>query len=105
VVKIRAAHLTAVACSYLLPGEIRSGTTVNPSLQHRGPRVLAASAVLTVAFTFLAAQVDFVRRNRIGLTAERYWWPQLLRIWLPGFGLALVLGLLAFVLHRRARRA
>jgi hypothetical protein len=78
---------------------------VNASPQQRSPRLLAALAVLAVAFTFLAAQIDFVRRNRIGITPERYWRPQLLRIWLPGIGLALLLLVLAFVLHRRGRRA
>ena len=78
---------------------------MNSSPLKRSPRVLASVAVLAVAFTFLAAQVDFVRRNRIGITPERYWRPQLLQIWLPGLGLALVLLVLAFVLHRRGRRA
>jgi hypothetical protein len=79
--------------------------TVNASPQQRSPRVLAALAVLAVAFTFLAAQIDFVRRNRIGIAPERYWRPQLMQIWLPGLGLALLLLVLAFALHRRGRRA
>ncbi|HEY5283885.1 MAG TPA: hypothetical protein VIM14_13925 [Polyangia bacterium] len=78
---------------------------MNSSPQQRTPRVLASAALLAVALTFLAAQVDFVRRNRIGIDPERYWRPQLLQIWLPGLGLALVLLALAFVLHRRGRRA
>jgi hypothetical protein len=78
---------------------------VNSTPQQRSPRVLAALALLTVAFTFLTAQIDFVRRNRIGITPERYWRPQLLQIWLPGMGLALLLLVLAFVLHRRGRGA
>ena len=78
---------------------------MNSSPLKRSPRVLASVAVLAVALTFLAAQVDFVRRNRIGITPERYWRPQLLQIWLPGLGLALALLVLAFVLHRRGRRA
>jgi hypothetical protein len=97
--------LTAAGCSYLLPAEIRLGFTVTPSPQQRSPRVLTALAVLAVALTFLVAQVDFVRRNRIGITPERYWRPQLLQIWVPGIGLALLLLVLAFVLHRRGRRA
>jgi len=78
---------------------------VNSSPQQRSPRVLAAVALLAVACTFLAAQIDFARRNRIGITLERYWWPQLVQIWLPGIGLSLVLLVIAFVLHRRGRRA
>lgn len=67
--------------------------------------MLASLAVLAVAFTFFAAQIDFARRNRIGISPERYWWPQLTQIWLPGLGLAAVLSLAAFLLHRRSRRA
>ena len=78
---------------------------MNASPQQRSPRVLAALALLAVAGTFLAAQVDFARRNHIGITPEHYWRPQLLQIWLPGLGLSLVLLVLAFVLHRRGRRA
>jgi len=71
----------------------------------RAPRILAAIALLTVAATFLLAQIDFARRHHIGIAPGRYWTPQLLQIWLPGLGLALILVALAFVLHRRGRRA
>ncbi len=67
--------------------------------------MLASAALLATAATFLFAQVDFARRHRIGIAPERYWKPQLLQIWLPGLGLALVLAVLAFILHRRGRRA
>jgi hypothetical protein len=69
-------------------------------------RVLAALAVLTVAGTYLAAQIDFLRRHTLGfppVEPKRYWWPQVTHIWLPGLGAALVLALAAFVLHRRNR--
>jgi hypothetical protein len=82
---------------------------VNPTPSSRAardvPRILASAALLTVALTFLLAQVDFVRRNHIGIAAERYWRPQLLRIWLPGLCIALGFCCVAFVLHRRGRRA
>jgi hypothetical protein len=97
--------LTAACRSYLLPAEIGLGITLTPSPLKRSPRVLASLAVLAVASTFLAAQIDFVRRNRIGIAPERYWRPQLLQIWLPGLGLAFLLLVLAFVLHRRGQRA
>jgi len=67
----------------------------------RGPRIVASLALLSVAATFLAAQIDFARRNRIGIAPERYWWPQLRQIWLPGLAAALALAAIAFVLHRR----
>jgi hypothetical protein len=70
-----------------------------------GPRVFASLALLSFAATFLAAQIDFARRNHIGIPAERYWWPQVMQIWLPGLGLALVLAAVAFLLHRRRPRA
>jgi hypothetical protein len=72
----------------------------------RGVRLLAALAVLTLAGTYLAAQVDFLRRHTLGfppIEPKRYWLPQVTHIWLPGLGAALVLGLAAFVLHRRNR--
>jgi hypothetical protein len=61
--------------------------------------------VLVAAATFLAAQVDFVRRHHVGMSAEQYWKPQFIRIWLPGLGATLLLGALVFVLHRRGPRA
>lgn len=76
--------------------------TTSPS--QRIPRIVASLALLVMPLTFLAAQVDFLRRYKFGIAPERYWLPQLLRIWLPGLGLTLVLGTLAFLLHRRSRR-
>ncbi|MBN2577186.1 MAG: hypothetical protein JXP73_21675 [Deltaproteobacteria bacterium] len=76
-----------------------------PPTAKRAPRILAGLALLALAATFLLAQIDFARRHRIGIAPERYWWPQLLQIWLPGVGLALVLAGLALLLHRRGRRA
>ena len=74
---------------------------MNTSPKPRGPRIFASMALIAFAATFLAAQIDFARRNHIGISAERYWRPQLLQVWLPGLGLALVLAAVAFVLHRR----
>jgi hypothetical protein len=72
----------------------------------RRARVLAALAVLTVAGTYLAAQVDFLRRHTLGfppIEPRRYWLPQVTHIWLPGLAAAVVLAAAAFVLHRRNR--
>jgi hypothetical protein len=69
-------------------------------------RVLAALSVLTVAGTYLAAQVDFLRRHTLGFPPaepKKYWWPQITHIWLPGLAAALLLAGVAFVLHRRNR--
>ena len=81
---------------------VRSPTAPRPT--DLRVRVLAALAVLTVAGTYLAAQIDFLRRHTLGfppVEPRRYWWPQVTHIWLPGLGAALVLGVAAFVLHRR----
>jgi hypothetical protein len=66
-------------------------------------RLLAALSVLTLAGTYVAAQVDFVRRHEPGIDPIRYWLPQLTNIWLPGLGAALVFAGLAFALHMRVR--
>lgn len=78
---------------------------VDPTSRPRMPRWLASAALLAVAVTFLFAQIDFARRHRIGIAPDRYWWPQLVQIWLPGLGAAAVLAVLALVLHRRGRGA
>jgi hypothetical protein len=63
-------------------------------------------AVLAFAGTFLAAQIDFVRRHTMGippLDLRKYYLPQLTHIWMPGLAGTLVLGLLAVVLHKVRR--
>jgi hypothetical protein len=69
-------------------------------------RVLSAMAVLTVAGTYVAAQIDFVRRHTLGfppLDVRRYWLLQIKFIWVRGLGAALLLAALAVLLHRLAR--
>ena len=69
-------------------------------------RVLASMAVLAVAGTYLAAQIDFVRRHTLGfppLDVRRYWLLQIKFIWVRGLGAALVLAAAAFLLHRGRR--
>ena len=66
-------------------------------------RLLAALATLSLSGTYLAAQIDFVRRHSPGMAPARYWLPQLTRIWLPGLAATLIFALGAFALHRRAR--
>ena len=79
----------------------RTGYT--PSRMSRRVRFLVASATLSLPGTYLASQIDFVRRHSPGMAPERYWLPQLFRIWVPGLAATLIFALCAFALHRRAR--
>jgi hypothetical protein len=66
-------------------------------------KLLSAMAVLAVVGTYLAAQIDFVRRNTLGFPAidvRRYYLLQIKFIWVRGLGAALVLAAAAFLLHR-----
>jgi hypothetical protein len=67
-------------------------------------RVFASLALLALVGTYVAAQVDFVRRHHPGVDPTRYWLPQLSQIWVPGLAGAAVLAVVAFVLERYARR-
>jgi hypothetical protein len=67
-------------------------------------QVVASLALLALVGTYVAAQVDFVRRHHPGVAPARYWLPQLSQIWLPGLGAVAVLTMVAFVLERYARR-
>jgi len=69
----------------------------------RSVRLLAALATLSLPVTYLAAQIDFVRRHNPGMAPERYWLPQVMRIWVPGLAATLIFALAAFALHRRPR--
>jgi hypothetical protein len=75
-----------------------------PSTYRPLARFFLASSVLSLCGTFLFAQIDFFRRHHPGISPEKYWLPQLYRIWAPGLSLALVLLLLALALERRGRR-
>ena len=78
-----------------------SGATQRPAA---AVRWLTAAAVLALAGSYLAAQIDYFRRHQPGITPRRYLWPQFTHIWAPGVGVALALGIIALVLHLRARR-
>lgn len=67
----------------------------------RGARIAAAASVLTVAGTYLAAQVDYVRRHVPGISPDRYLVPQLTHIWLPGLVAASGFAIVAFARRRR----
>ncbi len=70
----------------------------------RAVRLFATLAVVALVATYVAAQVDFLRRHRPGIAPFKYWLPQARLIWAPGLGLALVCALTAFALHRWKRR-
>jgi hypothetical protein len=69
----------------------------------RSVRLLTALATLSLPVAYLAAQIDFVRRYSPGIAPDRYWLPQVTRIWVPGLAATLIFALAAFVLHRRPR--
>jgi hypothetical protein len=69
----------------------------------RSVRLLTALATLSLPVAYLAAQIDFVRRHSPGIAPDRYWLPQVTRIWVPGLAATLIFALAAFVLHRRPR--
>jgi hypothetical protein len=69
----------------------------------RSVRILGALATLSLPATYLAAQIDFVRRHTIGIAPQRYWLPQFTHIWAPGLAATIIFALAAFALHRRAK--
>ena len=70
----------------------------------RAVRVLVTIATLALAASYVAAQVDFLRRHEPGIAPMRYWFPQFRSIWGPGLALALVCAAAALVVHRWRRR-
>jgi hypothetical protein len=73
-------------------------------LPGRAVRVLATLAVLALVGSYVAAQVDFLRRHQPGIPPVRYWLPQLRTIWGPGLAAAAVCAAAALILHRWGRR-
>lgn len=68
-----------------------------------GARIAATAATLTVAGTYVAAQIDYARRHRPGIAPETYLVPQITQVWLPGISAAALFAVVAFVMHRRQR--
>jgi hypothetical protein len=73
-------------------------------LPGRAVRVLATLALLALVGSYVAAQVDFLRRHQPGIPPLRYWLPQIRTIWAPGLALAVVCAVAALILHRLKRR-
>ena len=68
--------------------------------RRRAVQVLATLSLFTFVGTYVADQVDFLRRHYPGIPPIIYWWPKATQILAPGLGAAALLGLLGFVLHR-----
>jgi hypothetical protein len=68
-------------------------------------RLCATVALLTIVGTYVAAQVDFLRRHQPGIAPETYWIPQLLQIWAPGLAVGTLFAVSAVILHRWQQRA
>ncbi len=66
-------------------------------------RILGVLATLSLPATYLATQIDFVRRHTMGIAPHRYWLPQFTHIWAPGLAATIIFTLAAFALHRRAQ--
>ncbi len=67
-------------------------------------RVFAALSVMIAVGTFVAAQIDYIRRHYPGIPPMKYWLPQTFYIWGPGLGAAVGLGMVAFALERQRHR-
>jgi hypothetical protein len=72
------------------------------------PLVVKLFATLSVgafAITFVAIEIDLVRRHFPGIEPGKYWLPQFRQITLPGLGATLFCAALAYALHRLRRRS
>jgi hypothetical protein len=78
--------------------EAAPGTTGAPS---RWARLMFTLSLCALVATYLAAQVDFLRRHQPGITPVRYWLPQATHIWAPGLGATFVLAVVGLLLARR----
>ena len=68
-------------------------------------RIFATIAVAAFVTTYVAVEVDLLRRHFPGIDPVKYWLPQLRQITLPGLGAAALCSLIAFALHRLRRRS
>jgi hypothetical protein len=69
----------------------------------RAVRVFATLAALALVGSYVAAQIDFIRRHQPGIAPLRYWLPQARTIWAPGLAMALICAGAALALHRWRR--
>jgi hypothetical protein len=101
--------LAGSAARYTVAGPVAVATTdwrpVAMPWLGRAVRLCATVALLTIAGTYVAAQVDFLRRHHPGVAPETYWIPQLLQVWAPGLAVGTLFAAAAAILHRWQRRA
>jgi hypothetical protein len=68
-------------------------------------RILVTLALAAFVTTFVALEVDLLRRHFPGIEPGKYWLPQINQITLPGLGATLLCAGLAFALHHLRRRS
>lgn len=67
-------------------------------------QVLTTAALGAGVTTYVAVQVDLLRRHFPGIEPSVYWAPQVKQITLPGLGATLLLTVAAFAVHKFARK-
>lgn len=67
-------------------------------------RIFATLALCAVVATYVAVEVDIVRRHHPGIEPAKYWKPQWEQVIMPGLAAALFCAIVALVLHKLTRR-
>lgn len=80
---------------------MRAANRVRPGIAVRIFATLALAAAVT---TYVAVEVDLVRRHFPGVDPLRYWLPQLQQVTLPGLGATAIAALLALGIYKLQRR-
>ncbi|HEY0709244.1 MAG TPA: hypothetical protein VGG33_20710 [Polyangia bacterium] len=83
------------------PTGMRAANRVRPGIAVRIFATLALAAAVT---TYVAVEVDLVRRHFPGVDPLRYWLPQLQQVTLPGLGATAIAALLALGIYKLQRR-
>jgi hypothetical protein len=93
------------------PAPSNSVATAGPSVATDSPaRAIAVKIFATIGLgafvaTYVAVEVDLLRRHFPGIEPVKYWLPQLEQVTLPGLAATLFAAAVAFALHRWKRRA
>jgi hypothetical protein len=67
-------------------------------------RIFATFALVAAVTTYVAVEVDLIRRHFPGVDPLRYWLPQLQQVTLPGLGAVAICALVALAIHKLQRR-